>query len=583
MRTSPTEGRPFGRSTIGLRDDPTDPTDPTDPHCLNLNNDPQMNPKNIHASPPHDTTHSPLSASANVQGMNPESGFPFSLDEDPRYPMYAPGMPMDYGQGMALVRQGLLLPGKPGQSRLPVIGRLAAWASHHSVDFVSALLVCSCGAAHLAGPMLRFRRRGLLGGHAPPTIVGLAEDTGLHNATVAALESLEPMEQTLMLKSRGLGREYLADAMRLRDRCDRNHTAEVDTDKRVSPLGKDVMTLHRHVRYEALTRARFLWPGEFPTKPEKELAGFHLGSAFATGALERLPRTDRARDIRVNTMRQAMTGVSLKTSDRHAVTRDSTGSIRGIIRFMSDDLEWLVRSRPDFMLSVLPLVGVGGQPQIPLEDSASQVTEFDLDRRTVLYSVLELRRESVPCDAEFRNKEAEAEFVKQKAAYNDEARALSYPSHATVALPDLFAWYLLQLCEASNTRPEETEIVQMAFSTARELRQRAEDFYSLRSAVGNARERLMLAAKLVERMRELDKPCKRRELVRGLNNQRMDILGPVIESLLGLGVFREEGGLLSLCPEAGSRQLLEHDFMEPSQGDGESGHPKGATNNEPNN
>lgn len=63
-------------------------------------------------------------------------------------------------------------------------------------------------------------------------------------------------------------------------------------------------------------------------------------------------------------------------------------------------------------------------------------------------------------------------------------------------------------------------------------------------------------------MRSLDAPCKRRDLVRGLNIQRMDVLWPVIDSLVGIGVFAESGGTLALCPEACGKPLRENDFMD---------------------
>jgi hypothetical protein len=85
-------------------------------------------------------------------------------------------------------------------------------------------------------------------------------------------------------------------------------------------------------------------------------------------------------------------------------------------------------------------------------------------------------------------------------------------------------------------------------------------FYNDLDATKQARDRLGLAAKLVDRMRKLNRPCSRRDLVRALNNQRLDEVGPVIDTLLGIGVFTSDGKLLMLCPEA--KPLLEQDFME---------------------
>lgn len=121
-----------------------------------------------------------------------------------------------------------------------------------------------------------------------------------------------------------------------------------------------------------------------------------------------------------------------------------------------------------------------------------------------------------------------------RATYHAEVRDSPQLSPAAACLPDLFAWYLLRLGAGTAN---EMEVVRQAFGAARNLRRRAADFYNRCAAIKQARERLVLASQLVERMRSLDRASNRRDLVRGLNIQRKELLGPVIDSLVGIGMF----------------------------------------------
>jgi hypothetical protein len=130
-------------------------------------------------------------------------------------------------------------------------------------------------------------------------------------------------------------------------------------------------------------------------------------------------------------------------------------------------------------------------------------------------------------------------------------------------LPDLFAWYLLQLGKSAWLDLDEVEVAQHSIMAARRWRRRVAATYDRQVAIRRARERLALANQLVARMRRLARPCKRRDLARGFDNQRMDRLGPMIDSLVGLGVFTNTAGWLALDASGQHRGLDPNDFIEP--------------------
>ena len=136
-------------------------------------------------------------------------------------------------------------------------------------------------------------------------------------------------------------------------------------------------------------------------------------------------------------------------------------------------------------------------------------------------------------------------------------------------LPALLVWFLLQFERYHNTLVQEQAAVRHAFAAARKLQQRAMALYNDCEAANQARDRLELATKLVARLRKLGRPGTRRDLVRGLNHQRMDVVAPVIDHLLATQVFAEESGRLSLVSENSMQELRLEDFMEPDRARGE--------------
>jgi len=446
-------------------------------------------------------------------------------------------------------------------------GMLHQWGARHGVDGDLALLICASVAAHLAGPKLGFRGTDLLEGSAPPTLIAAAEDLGVRQATAASMESLNSFQQAMTHKARGLSRKALNAAMDFQDGCARNHVEELSHESNhhwscTEPLAIELHPCLRHARYEALVRPQFMLDTAVPKNPAEALSVYHLGSALACGAVELLPKSKRAREARVDTLTSVIRGVRVKANNPRSVSREGTGSIRGILLFMRADLEWLINHRPDFMLQTVPIQSLAGHPVHCSDSEPNDARIFDFLRYDTLGTILERRRYFRVCGGGMNNPAADDLFLSMRKAYREETAAIDYPVTATAAFPDLLMWYLLALEETYEIRIDRDVMLSVAFQSARNLRHRVIAFHERREMTLQARERLELAAKLIERMRHLGRPCKRRELVRGLNSQRLDVVAPVIDSLVGIGFFTQTGSLFNLTPEANVRTLCEADFME---------------------
>ena len=130
---------------------------------------------------------------------------------------------------------------KSSRDGLCLEGMLHEWGALHGVDGDLALLICASVSAHVAGPKLRFRGGELLGGSPPPTLIAAAEDLGVQQATVAAMEGLRSLQQAMTLKARGLSRKALDLVMDFRDSVERNHASEINF-KSVPLFSPDVQT-----------------------------------------------------------------------------------------------------------------------------------------------------------------------------------------------------------------------------------------------------------------------------------------------------------------------------------------------------
>lgn len=445
------------------------------------------------------------------------------------------------------------------------------WATRQGVDGDLALLICACAAAHAAGPRLVFEGRTEFDHLPAPTLIAEAGYTGFYQAVRAAIEPLlaiqrdriaqhgEPDEKVFrkppMSLPEKINAEILSDGCRFFPHL-RNPARDLVPDKQ--PAGP----------------VRFVLEGALPAEPVEFLKRCHLYSALSVAEIEKLPVSRRSREARLGRIVRAVSGYH-----RGLI------SIRGFMRFTREDLDWMLANDRDLIHMTLPFDVQEAPRPVPPVDQTDEQPAFARFHEATLRRLIDLRFTRAECDADFRSagarrmhttapgptpmdfRSAEAHhwFQKLRERYRSEDYLVAHVDKMCLILPDLFAWYALQLAQSAGLDIDEQELAGHAIAAARRLRRQVAGFYDRHEAVRRARQRLALAPKLVARMRSLNRPCKRRDLARGFDNQRLDRLDPPIDRLVKIGVFSQNAKWLCPGPAWETRILRLEDFMEPPE------------------
>lgn len=429
--------------------------------------------------------------------------------------------------------------------------RLNAWAAYHRVDNDLALLVCACAAAHAAGPSLKFEDEGynML---SAPTLIAASEERGFHQAVLCALDPLRQIQQELIGKYGEMA----------------NTLASARANESIEDIQRELARQTR-LRYDIYHgtpsgrlnpeeqpdgAVRFLLEGRPPVKPHKFLEEYHLHAVVALLEIRRLPQTVKARENRLEAIESMVHGF-----------RRGQVWIRGFLRLSRKDLEWALESTRYLRWVSLPVGGTeGSRPDAPARDEGGKLA-FDRIHGVALREVLRLRfsREKLKPVAGFRDGEAAAHFGVLRETYLQEMYSVSHLAPMCRILPDLFVWYLLRLLKSSYAKADEMEVAAQAITAARIIRWKVAVIYDWHDALGIGRKRRALALKLVSRMQRLGGSCKRRELARGLDNQRMDMITPMIDLLIRHEVFSDTADGLSMRAQSAFEEIVLEAFMPP--------------------
>ncbi len=386
--------------------------------------------------------------------------------------------------------------------------------------------------------------------HLPaPTLIAEAGHTGFYQVVRAATEPLlaiqrdligqhgEPPERAFRKPAMGLVEKMMAEMdLQYARFCHHLGNPARDLDPDTQPAGP----------------VRFVLEGALPAKPVEFLKRYHLYNAVSVGEIETLPRSNRSRDSRLSRIYAAVKGY-----------RQGRISIRGFMRFSREDLDWMMVNDSNLIDNTLPFDDPEAPRPVPLTDHGVEKPEFAGLHQTVLQRIVDLRFARAECDLDFRSAQAEQRFQKLREAYRAEHYAVAHMGTMTLVLPDLFVWYVLQLAASAGLDIDEQELAGRAIDTARRMRRRVAGFHDRHEAVKRARECLALATKLVARMRRLGRPCKRRDLVRGFDDQLIDRHGPLIDRLIEIRVFSQNRKWLCPGPVWETQDLRREDFMEP--------------------
>jgi len=408
-----------------------------------------------------------------------------------------------------------------------VWSHLGAWAECHRVDPDQALLVCACTAAHTAGPRLDFTGEGYRK-LSVPTLIAATENDGFHRAVSCALDPLRHIQQDL------IGRYGKMPAAASSGNSSANDEDLLQDNVREMRRQYDVYFETPSERLNPEEQpggfVRFLLEGVPPTKPQRELEGYHLHTALALMDVGRLPQTTRARDNRLEAIASMVNGY-----------RRGQVWIRGFIRICREDFESVLEPNRRFLLSSLP-VGESEEMgmEAPVRDRGGK-SAFDRIHRVALRGILRLRFDGEGLRADFSDGEAAGRFGSLREIYLREMYSVAHLAPMCAVLPDLFAWYLLHLAKSRKAHADEMEIAEHAIAAARTLRRKTVQLHDRQVALRIGRKQHALALKLVNRLEHLGGSCTRRDLVRGLNRQCLDVITPIIEVLIHHRVFAAEG------------------------------------------
>jgi hypothetical protein len=431
---------------------------------------------------------------------------------------------------------------------------LSAWAAGHESDTDMVLLHFATTAGHLTGSLLRFEGTQYAPDIPIPTLVSTAGDTRFSNVAMAAAESLVPIQQELLAK---YGDSVAAPAPKKPRKSAYERIREMGLKQFDAFIfGYNNPAKDMDPATQRNGPVRFIHEGARPAKPYKSLEQYHLYSALSVGTIEELPGRGKARETRIQVLASTIKGY----------LRGNV-SIRGSMQFNEEDLEWMLISRRWFcqwmQFTALPVESLDVCEPDPLANQVEAAQELDRLHRMVLRRILQLRFAKTDCSADFQNEEAGLLFKTLRECYRDEAGAVSHMDQSSLILPDLFVWYLLQLNKSQWIDINEVEIAEHAIAAARRLRQRVAAFHDRYIALHLARKRLALATKIVARMKRLQGPCKQRDIARGLDDQRTEVIDPVISKLVALGVIADKAKKYLLVGSKNPREFQLNDFMEP--------------------
>lgn len=430
-----------------------------------------------------------------------------------------------------------------------LLGLLNQWSHVHGVDEDLGLLICATAAAHAAGPQLNLyspKKFYPLSAKMPaPTLVADARDSGFASAVKAALRSISVIEQELVSAQPPAVRPKkvsLTDAQMLMRHQIRSQ------EKAISEMMGETYLINPNEVKKG--QVRFLLGAALPARPLDYLKKCHLYSAIFAGQILRPPHGYRSRKAWARRLSSVVAGLS-----------GGRFSVRGFVRFSAVDLECFIENHKYLMLELLPVVSLGKKTLRSCNDETKGEL-FDRMHSEVCGQLVEQRVEGFSFKLEFQSEEVQNQFDFARNRYRQVGRSVGHRIPSTDVLADLFAWYLLRLNQTAGLEIPEQQIGEYAVSSASRIRLRVAEYCDRSDATRRARKQMQLASKLVERMRRLNGPSRRRDLARGLNNQRMDEVAPGIEKLVRLGVFNRSEGWLTMATSVDDHLPSIEDFME---------------------
>ena len=460
-----------------------------------------------------------------------------------------------------LTNNNILAAGKPAEPVDDPLG-LHDWAALNGIQPSLAIAVSGSLLANLAGHSLFFDGFYGLSGMQATSLVASCSDPLLRRAASTLTAHLDVMQRRLIQGSRefsvaAIDQVFHGNEMGVGETAsqlkplDANAPVDCLESTPIDMLGLAAASGTRADHYENLVRPRFMIRDGTPNNLAKTLADFNHGTCLAACTPVLLSNDDRQRQKRVDDLAQFLGGSDVEVTSKSSVKR-VTATMRGILTFTPTDLKWLLDHRRDF-LDQLVLVSADA-PAAAQPFDESRASAFQARFRSSATHILACRRAGSPYGLKFNQQAARAEFLASRLSFIIESAACP---PAITTLPDLAAWTLLSL---SGGNPPEHQIVRQAMTCARDIRDQAIRMLKAHDQARAARQRLEHGLKMVARLQDKG-PVKRRELVRGFSDQRLEIHEPVIQTLICCKVMKEDSDRrLDLGPVPASR-LTADDFI----------------------
>lgn len=290
------------------------------------------------------------------------------------------------------------------------------------------------------------------------------------------------------------------------------------------------------IRYEALTRPQMAFTGVLPSPLSTALSQCHNGIGLAMGCVEHLPQKPQARNKRVAELLRAYAGifVDCQKSRPHVHLAQQKVRLAGIVCFPSADIARLLMDHRELLSAAVPIIA-----SEPLPSSVdAELVEFFLRRhRFMAKDLMALRRDEALITRGFSEPRHIESFQSRQREYLRDLDATDESCRIVEAakLPAAMAWALLFY---ASGEPVCDYILDTVFEASRRIVADAVRLFREHDQQELTQRRLEVARKIFKRLAKIG-PNKRRELVRGLDQQSLTLHEPVIAALLQAGILTE--------------------------------------------
>jgi hypothetical protein len=450
---------------------------------------------------------------------------------------------------------------------------IAAWAASNGLDLHTGLAIASSTLSAVAGSMFRFQLPAAYLGAPGINLAGLGSDSLVAMAIADLTSSLATTQSGLIRKAREFSAEETDAAMYQSGPLRHNQdfltrlgnagplSFGIEDHDVESRMAKDSEVSDQAICYERLVRPWFMLTGSLPTNLTPALGECHDGRGFAGGCIVALPDAASKRHRRVSEIIDHLNGVTFprKSGKVQINASNVTVFLRGILLFSHSDFDWLIAEHRDLLKNALPIASAA-TPNAEPEVNEVLAAQFTRLFHTSARCALACRRGHAPVSPMFRTQEAIVEFLRQQRIFLRELQTVPESCRVSEAakLPATMAWTLLMLAGKTDL---DSYIIDTVFVAARRLHADAARLFREHDLANLATQRLTVARKLVRRLAKLG-PTKRRELVRGIDKQSLQLHEPIIRVLTDMGIFTEspdrvlEIGLTPLA-SLSAKQLIE--------------------------